>query len=1124
MKLYRILIILLLLICMKNPGRAQTYRMESYNAQSGLLSDHINDIAQNDDGTIWIATTKGLSIFDGIDFKNFRDSNNLFPIDVTSRIRVVAPNHIVFAGFNLASHFVARYWNESKWYDLKIPDSLDLSLNRIWAAKRIDNNLYVKYINNNVLYSYSSADKIWLQKELPAALLNKSRKLVIRDRKTVLLSAMGIHEETIDGWKDLYIFNEAQQRASPADIFFDNDIDSTIWLGGFNWLSPLRKGELLPNQFTGKKSALRINQIQKSSNGFLFFRNEKSFYRYHILSNTFKSFIPILEDVGVINARILIDKENGLWITSYRGLHHIPSFLFSGFTKGKGLTEAEVSVISELAPDKYLVGLRNSYEVLDKDSVIFSDSGPNWRDRASRFINATKDKNNVIYVAGHQLGVGAFQTDLSFKWLPLKDTAIVLTRYLKDTLWAATLNGNLYYLKNNNYILKASLKDFPRSISLMNNGDLLVCVRNGVKIVSGSKIKIIEQYSDLSIKQPYCSFLYDNRIFLGTEGGLAILENDRVKKASINGKHIDRAIYSIIQGKEGIWFGTDNGVFLLQDTTLTHFDESNGLVGWEINRGAFMQDSKGRMVIGTNKGLNFYDPLFTENKSLYFEPTIKWIRANNKIFTSTDSIKLSYHENFVTIGLQAISHTGKLVEFRYRMMGYQNNWLYLSSSDAHEVTYRSLPYGEYRFEFQARLTGSSWSKTVKSQVIHIATPFYKSNLFYFLLFLVPAAIGYTIRWVFTNQKAKNKLEREIEKSLDQLRKSETKLELALENSKMGVWIYNFDLDRAEYSKEMFEILDISPLTEPLNKKNYLSIIHKADKNRVYKELIEALKKHKPYDVEFRITLRNGSIRWLHLIGKAVYKSNGRAELFSGTLNNISARKGLEEDRELIITELEKTNKELDRFIYSVSHDLSAPIKSIQGLINLTRMNQLSNDTQHYLTLIERSINRQNQFIKEIIEYGKNSRTQVEFETINIEEVINNTLEDLKYSEYYQNTEINLQIDQETKIVECDKIRIKIILNNLLSNAIKFKSKYRDKHIVDISVFKVNSKFGLTIKDNGIGIDDKHLDKLFTMFYRATDQQPGSGIGLYIAFEAAKKINMSLTLSSKFGEGSTFTLK
>lgn len=1123
MKLLRIILIILLSLWITIPVWPQTYRMVSYNTQSGILSDHINDVAQDHDGAIWIVTSKGLSKFDGISFQNFRDSSNLFPVSTNSRIKFVGPNEAVIAGLNLATHFIARYWKDSKWIDLQIPDSTEIGKNRIWDAALVNNELSVKYINNNVLYSYTSSRKSWTSTPLPSPTTNSYRKLVIRGRKTILLAQSGIYEETNQNWKEIFQFSESQQKSKPTDIFYDTDQDSTIWLAGTNWFCKLNDGKIIQLPIKGKEPNPKFQQIRKSSNGFLFFKSEKSFYWYHIPSHELHSFVTQSDDLDVINTRILIDKENGLWATSYRGLHHIPSFLFSGFGKEKGLMNADVSVISELSPDKYLIGLRNGYEILEDDSVISILKNSRWNVLNTRILNATKDNHNTTYLAGNQFGVGLLNSNLSIDWISLRDTAVALVSYLSDTLWAASYNGNLYYLKNKKLIKRASVKDFPRHLARLDDGRFIISTRNGVKIISGASVKTISKYSDLSIKQAFCSFIYNNKIFLGTEGGLAILENDSVKRASINGKEINRAIYSIINGKDGLWFGTDNGVYLIRDTSLTHFDENSGLMGWEINRGAFVQDSKGRLIIGTNKGLNFYDPLQTESKNLVFKPTIKWIRSVDKVFSPSNSIQLLHTENFITIGLQAISFTGKPVEFRYRMLGYQNNWQQLSSSDVREVIYRSLPPGEFIFEFQARLGNSPWSESSKTQPIHISTPLYKSYPFFFFLFLLAAAIGYSIHWVFTNKKAKDKLELEIEKSILELRKSETKLELALENSKMGVWIYSFDLDKAEYSHEMYEILDLPTLAEPLKKGNYLSFVYEGDRDRAYEDLQHALTNRTPYDIELRIILIDETLRWLHVKGKATYKNDGTPELFSGTMNNISVRKALETDRELMILELEKTNKELDRFIYSVSHDLSAPIKSIQGLINLTRMESLTADTQNYLNLIERSITRQNLFIKEIIEYGRNSRTPVQSMELDIEMLIHNILEDLKYSEYYAGTQINIQIDPQAKIIACDPVRMKIILNNLLSNALKFKSKYKE-HQVSINVFKKrDSNFGLTIEDNGIGIDSKHFDKLFTMFYRATDQQPGSGIGLYIAYEAAKKMGMTLSISSTFGEGTTLTL-
>lgn len=1103
---------------------AQTYRMQSYNTQSGLLSDHINDVAQDDDGTLWILNNKGLSTFDGIKFHNHRDSNNLFPISTNSRIKIVTSNQVIVAGLNAVSHFVGRYWKDSKWSNLAFPDSLNYSSKRIWDAAIVENELLVKLVFRNLLFSYSSVSKTWDSIPIPIDAHNKFNRILIRETGTILLAHTGIYKETQQGWQEVLVFDKSQQKHNATDILFDNQADTSFWLVGTHWFAKYEGGELTQIPIPTTLADSKFQWLRKSNNGFLFFRSDKSYFWYHVKSKTLQSFISVSEDIGVANSRIFPDKENGLWITSYRGLHHIPSFLFSGFGKEKGLLDAEVSLIKELAPDEYLIGFKNGFGILKDDSIVYSHKTSLWNGQSALLLSAARDNNNRTYLAGHQLGVGILQKDFSVNWIPQTETDIVTVSYLKDTLWAGTGSSELYFLSKGKLIKKVFLNGYPRQLAVLPDGSLLASTRSGVRIISGSFVKEIRDAPNLLLKQVYCSFMENNKIYLGTEGGLAILEDGMIKKGIIQGKHIDRAIYSIIKGKEGYWFGTDNGIYLLKDTTLTHFDESSGLVGWEINRGAFIEDSKGRLVIGTNKGLNFYDPIHSENKTLVFNPKIKWIRSTQKSFTSSDSISLSYNDNFVTIGMEAISFTGKPIEFRYRMNSYQKDWQYLSSSDVRDVTYRNMPPGKFYFEFQARLDNSSWSASTKSQLIRISAPFYGSYLFLFLLFLIVGGLGYFIRWLFSNQKIRARLKREIEKKISELKTSETRLELALENSKMGVWMYYFDSDQAEFSGEMYEILDVEPGSEPLKKDIYLSIVHKEDQKTVRTNLLRAIKDRKSYTIELRVILKNGSQRWVHVKGRVTYKSDGSPDIFSGTMNDITTRKELEADREKIITELEKTNKELDRFIYSVSHDLSAPIKSIQGLINLTRMEKLSEDSQHYLSLIERSISRQNQFIKEIIEYGRNNRTLVHMEPVDIESLVNNIIEDLKYSEHYSTSEINVYIDPEVKIIECDQIRMKIILNNLLSNAIKFKSKFKDKHIVNINVFKLDNRFGLTIEDNGIGIGDKHLDRLFTMFYRATDQQSGSGIGLYIAFEAAKKMNLSLTVSSKLGEGSIFTLK
>ncbi|HMQ00295.1 MAG TPA: HAMP domain-containing sensor histidine kinase, partial [Cyclobacteriaceae bacterium] len=138
-------------------------------------------------------------------------------------------------------------------------------------------------------------------------------------------------------------------------------------------------------------------------------------------------------------------------------------------------------------------------------------------------------------------------------------------------------------------------------------------------------------------------------------------------------------------------------------------------------------------------------------------------------------------------------------------------------------------------------------------------------------------------------------------------------------------------------------------------------------------------------------------------------------------------------------ELEQTNKELDRFVYSASHDLSAPLKSILGLINVSKLDVDGKNASVYLSEIEKSIHKLDAFIGEILDYSKNKRLDIVPEQIKLKELCQEIIDNLKYDELAKNIEIELEGLNEANLFQ-DKTRLKIILNNLISNAIKFQKK------------------------------------------------------------------------------------
>jgi two-component system, sensor histidine kinase len=224
------------------------------------------------------------------------------------------------------------------------------------------------------------------------------------------------------------------------------------------------------------------------------------------------------------------------------------------------------------------------------------------------------------------------------------------------------------------------------------------------------------------------------------------------------------------------------------------------------------------------------------------------------------------------------------------------------------------------------------------------------------------------------------------------------------------------------------------------------------------------------------------------------------------------------------TELEQANAELDRFVYSVSHDLSAPLKSILGLVNIGRISNNTSDQMTYLGKIETSVKKLEAFIGEVLDYSHNKRLELIVEHIKLQDLCKEILENLKYADESQHIEVDMNQISDVEISN-DKTRLKIILNNILANAIKYQKKtpgHRPQ--IKISSKRHRNRIVIDIEDNGEGIHPEIQSKIFNMFFRGNHNSMGSGLGLYIAREAAEKLNGNISVRSEYGKGSTFRLE
>jgi signal transduction histidine kinase len=222
-------------------------------------------------------------------------------------------------------------------------------------------------------------------------------------------------------------------------------------------------------------------------------------------------------------------------------------------------------------------------------------------------------------------------------------------------------------------------------------------------------------------------------------------------------------------------------------------------------------------------------------------------------------------------------------------------------------------------------------------------------------------------------------------------------------------------------------------------------------------------------------------------------------------------------------ELVKINKELDSFVYSVSHNLRAPLMSVLGLLHLARADEKENEVlNHYFVMMESSIHKLDDTLKEILDYSRNARSDIKYEKVLIRDLIADGFERLKFMEGSDQIEKHVSVEDDVPLYS-DAYRIIVILNNLVSNAIKYRDVRKEKPFISIDASVTDKNLRILFEDNGIGISDQLQEKIFHMFFRATEKSDGAGLGLYIVKETVDKLGGKISVTSTLGKGTTFEI-
>lgn len=371
-----------------------------------------------------------------------------------------------------------------------------------------------------------------------------------------------------------------------------------------------------------------------------------------------------------------------------------------------------------------------------------------------------------------------------------------------------------------------------------------------------------------------------------------------------------------------------------------------------------------------------------------------------------------------------------------------------------------------------------------------------------------------------------------------LREAKNMLEQAESVALVGSWAADAQTQRVSMSAQLFRNLGLEPSDRPPSTDVFLSCVHPDDQLMVVRDMEQMRRGDEVGAMVYRTHPARGPVRMMRrTVLRITREEEGLKPRYIGTLQDITDAVHAEEKLRQINQELEvrvtertaqlrQANQELEAFSYTVSHDLKAPLRGIDGYSQLLVEDygpQLGEGGRDFVQRIRQGVELMGDLINDLLAYSRMERRDMAREPVDLLPLVRQVL--AAYESDIRAHDVQVQMSLEPVVLALDREGMAVVLRNLIGNAIKF-SRNRQPPRLDIGSRHENGRIVLWVRDNGVGFDMKYHDRVFGIFQRLhrAEEFPGTGVGLALVAKAVQRMGGRVWAESALGSGSTFFLE